>query len=143
MMLSYQQINLSGQRRPFSIMNSQDVKNVHNGKIQKSQILRFLDYLFKPKLSPNFFIGQTDAQQNGQVLISVANLGKDITEKQIWEIFGPFGAVTNVTITRNSTEQEFLKEGNIATVTMPVYNEALCAINCINNREVSLLIACF
>ena len=36
-MLSYQQINLSGQRRPFSIMNSQDVKNVHNGKIQKSQ----------------------------------------------------------------------------------------------------------
>ena len=69
----------------------------------------------------------------------MANLGKDITEKQIWEIFGPFGAVTNVTITRNTTEQEFLKEGNIATVTMPVYNEALCAINCINNREVKFI----
>lgn len=40
---------------------------------------------------------------------------------------------------RNNTEQEFLKEGNIATVTMPVYNEALCAINCINNREVEII----
>ena len=137
-MLSYQQINVSGQRRPFSIMNSQDVTNVHKGEIQKSH-LKISCFFYQTKIKLIRFIGQNDAQQNGQVLISVANLGKNITEKQIWEIFGPFGAVTNVTITRNNTEQEFLKEGNIATVTMPVYNEALCAINCINNREVEFI----
>lgn len=71
---------------------------------------------------------------NCPVLISVSNLGVDVTEKQLWECFGPFGAVTNVTITRAESDQE----GFIATVVMPIYNEALCAITSINDSEVCL-----
>ena len=85
-------------------------------------------------------LGTTPNQPNCPVLISVSNLPADVTEKQIWEVFGPFGAVTNVQITLNEPENDqFNIRSAVATVTMPIYNEALCAMMSINQNEVCLV----
>ena len=72
------------------------------------------------------------------MLISVTNLASNVSEKDIWEVFGPFGAVSNVDL-RPSNDQSQDASG-MATVTMPVYQDAVCAIMAIDQTEVGIQI---
>ena len=62
-----------------------------------------------------------------------------ITDRDIWALFGPFGAVTSVKIIEDQMSVYMRKK--IATVIMPIYDEAIFAIMALNDkpRMVSLL----
>lgn len=61
--------------------------------------------------------------------IFVYNLGPESDESLLWQLFGPFGAVTNVKVIRDMQNH---KCKGFGFVTMTNYDEALAAINCLN-----------
>jgi len=75
------------------------------------------------------------------VFISVTNMPPDITESKVWELFGPFGAVNSIQITRRECEPSNPNEIAIlfvsGTVQMPVYHDALAAICALQGTEIS------
>lgn len=89
---------------------------------------------------------------NGPVQISVTNLPEEALEKHIWSMFGPFGAVTSVSISPAMTHQTdssmthsncsmshpTRKRTFTATVAMPVYEEAIFAIMGLSQSRIQL-----
>jgi RNA recognition motif-containing protein len=72
-------------------------------------------------------------EKNFPILISVTNLPLSASEKDIWAMFGPFGAVTYVSIVPDITDPS--SEGTAtATVSMPIYDEAIFAIRTLNQN---------
>ncbi|XP_026061664.1 ELAV-like protein 1a isoform X3 [Carassius auratus] len=61
--------------------------------------------------------------------IFVYNLGQDADEGILWQMFGPFGAVTNVKVIRDFNTN---KCKGFGFVTMPNYEEAAMAIASLN-----------
>jgi len=59
-------------------------------------------------------------------------LPTSITDRDIWALFGPFGAVTNVKIIEDQLSVYMRKK--IATVIMPIYDEAIFAIMALNDK---------
>ena len=55
-----------------------------------------------------------------------------ITDRDIWALFGPFGAVTNVEISQDQMSVYMRKK--MATVIMPIYDEAIFAIMALNDK---------
>jgi RNA recognition motif-containing protein len=81
---------------------------------------------------------QRQIHQNRPITISVSNLPYAVTDRDIWALFGPFGAVTNVAVsTAPVTEMPMslssLKK-KMATVVMPIYDEAIFAIMALNDK---------
>jgi len=73
------------------------------------------------------------SEKNFPILISVTNLPLSVSEKDIWAMFGPFGAVTYVSIVPDITDPA--SEGTAtATVSMPIYDEAIFAIRTLNQN---------
>ena len=68
-----------------------------------------------------------------QFRISVTNLPLSASEKDIWAMFGPFGAVTYVSIVADITDPAS-KGTATATVSMPIYDEAIFAIRTLNQN---------
>lgn len=61
--------------------------------------------------------------------IFIYNLGQDADEGILWQMFGPFGAVTNVKVIRDFNTN---KCKGFGFVTMPNYEEAAMAIASLN-----------
>ena len=68
-----------------------------------------------------------------QICILVTNLPLSASEKDIWAMFGPFGAVTYVSIVADITDPAS-KGTATATVSMPIYDEAIFAIRTLNQN---------
>ena len=73
-----------------------------------------------------------------QIRISVTNLPLSASEKDIWAMFGPFGAVTYVSIVPDITDPAS-KGTATATVSMPIYDEAIFAIRTLNQNGAKVL----
>ena len=73
-----------------------------------------------------------------QFRISVTNLPLSASEKDIWAMFGPFGAVTYVSIVPDITDPAS-KGTATATVSMPIYDEAIFAIRTLNQNGAKVL----
>lgn len=73
-----------------------------------------------------------------QTCISVTNLPLSASEKDIWAMFGPFGAVTYVSIVPDITDPAS-KGTATATVSMPIYDEAIFAIRTLNQNGAKVL----
>ncbi|CAF0726808.1 unnamed protein product [Brachionus calyciflorus] len=65
--------------------------------------------------------------------IFVYNLAPETEESVLWQLFGPFGAVQNVKIIRNFSNQ---KSKGFGFVTMTSYEDAVNAINSLNGITV-------
>jgi ELAV like protein 2/3/4 len=63
----------------------------------------------------------------------VYNLGPEIDENTLWQLFGPFGAVQSVKISRDI--QSFKCRG-FGFVTMTNYDEAISAIKHLNGLTI-------
>ena len=68
----------------------------------------------------------------------VTNLPLSASEKDIWTMFGPFGAVTYVSIVADITDPAS-KGTATATVSMPIYDEAIFAIRTLNQNGAKVL----
>lgn len=62
-------------------------------------------------------------------MIFVYNLHTDTDDRSIWKLFGPFGAIINVSVVRNPDTKLCVGYG---FVTMPHYEEAQSAIAALN-----------
>ena len=62
------------------------------------------------------------------------------SEKDIWAMFGPFGAVTSVSIVpaRNNAFNENNEPTLVATVSMPIYEEAILALMKLSQNPVKV-----
>lgn len=58
-------------------------------------------------------------------MIFIYNLHFETTDRSIWKLFGPFGAIINVTVIRKPESKQCV---GYAFVTMPHYEEAKAAI---------------
>jgi len=85
----------------------------------------------------NLLTNQRAQPQNQPITISVSNLPSSTTESDVWALFGPFGAVTNVSL--NPYLSEDFRKSNLtkktATVVMPIYDEAIFAIMSLNDQS--------
>ena len=68
----------------------------------------------------------------------MTNLPLSASEKDIWAMFGPFGAVTYVSIVPDITDPAS-KGTATATVSMPIYDEAIFAIRTLNQNGAKVL----
>lgn len=72
---------------------------------------------------------------NGQGwCIFVYNLPADCEDGLLWQLFGPYGAVTNVKVVRDQPNQRCKGYG---FVNMLNYDEALSAINTLNGYQLN------
>lgn len=71
----------------------------------------------------------TPGQDSKGYVIFVFNLSPDVQEVQLWRLFGPFGAITDIKIV---FDKETKKSKGFAFVTMPNFREAEIAIRSLN-----------
>lgn len=79
--------------------------------------------------SSPLMLNQASPSQSTGWCIFVYNLAPETEESILWQMFGPFGAVQNVKIIRNFSNQ---KCKGFGFVTMTSYEEAANAINALN-----------
>lgn len=84
-------------------------------------------------------VQQRQIHQNRPITISVSNLPYAVTDRDIWALFGPFGAVTNVTVCTTTQPMPMslsnMNKKKVATVVMPIYDEAIFAIMALNDKQ--------
>ena len=73
--------------------------------------------------------GNPGYNQHGGWSIFVYNLGQEADERVLWQLFGPFGAVTNVKVIRDFATS---KCKGFGFVTMPHHEEAGQAVAALN-----------
>ena len=94
---------------------------------------------YSEKNFPILISGKNDCVTSTiQIRISVTNLPLSASEKDIWAMFGPFGAVTYVSIVPDITDPAS-KGTATATVSMPIYDEAIFAIRTLNQNGAKVL----
>ena len=94
---------------------------------------------YSEKNFPILISGKNDCVTSTiQTCISVTNLPLSASEKDIWAMFGPFGAVTYVSIVPDITDPAS-KGTATATVSMPIYDEAIFAIRTLNQNGAKVL----
>uniref|UniRef100_A0A673L5Q6 ELAV-like protein n=1 Tax=Sinocyclocheilus rhinocerous TaxID=307959 RepID=A0A673L5Q6_9TELE len=120
---------------PNQVKNSQIIPPVYHTQPRRfggpvhHQAQRFR---FSP-MSVDHMSGMSGANMPGNSssgwCIFVYNLGQDADEGILWQMFGPFGAVTNVKVIRDFNTN---KCKGFGFVTMPNYEEAAMAIASLN-----------
>lgn len=75
------------------------------------------------------YIGDQQTNLSSNWCLFVYNLAPETEDKVLWKLFGPFGAVQEVSLARDSTTN---KCKGYAFVTMPNYNQALASIQALN-----------
>lgn len=76
----------------------------------------------------------TLANLNSGWCIFIYNLGPEIDENTLWQLFGPFGAVQGVNVVRDALS---FKCKGFAFVTMSNYEEAVSAITSLNGANLN------
>ena len=68
-------------------------------------------------------------------IFSVSNLPSTVTEAHIWALFGPYGAVTSVSIVPEVGTLNPDMPTMVATVSMPIYDDAMRAFFGLRQNE--------
>ena len=100
--------------------------------------MRYSEKNFPILISGKSEISEAHLISKTQFHISVTNLPLSASEKDIWAMFGPFGAVTYVSIVPDITDPAS-KGTATATVSMPIYDEAIFAIRTLNQNGAKVL----